>query len=89
MRARGHAEIERAKADGRWDRAYAGSATAEVPDDLLAALAAVPVAAERFGALKSGERFTILHGLMTAAKPETRANRIARAVERLTLERPS
>ncbi|WP_313818536.1 hypothetical protein, partial [Citricoccus sp.] len=51
MRPRGQAEIDRAKADGRWDRAYAGPATAEVPEDLAAALAASPAAAAAFAAL--------------------------------------
>ena len=41
----GQAEVDRAKADGRWDRAYAGAASAEVPEDLAAALAASPAAA--------------------------------------------
>ena len=45
MRPRGQDEIDRAKADGRWDRAYAGSSTAEVPEDLAAALAASEAAA--------------------------------------------
>ena len=88
MRARGQAEIDRAKSDGRWDRAYAGSATAEVPDDLTAALALGPAAAARFAELKSSERFPILYGLMTAATPKTRASRIARAVERLAGDGP-
>ena len=88
MRERGQAEIDRAKSDGRWDRAYAGSATAEVPDDLTAALALVPAAAARFAELKSSERFPILYGLMTAATPKTRASRIARAVERLAGDAP-
>jgi uncharacterized protein YdeI (YjbR/CyaY-like superfamily) len=48
MRSRGLAEVDRAKADGRWDRAYAGSATATVPDDLAAALDTAPAAATLF-----------------------------------------
>lgn len=87
MRPRGQAEIDRAKADGRWDRAYAGSATAEVPEDLTSALAAAG-ASDAFAALSRGERFTILYGLMTAATPATRANRLARAVEKLGAQSP-
>lgn len=83
MRPRGQAEIDRAKTDGRWERAYAGSATAVVPEDLTAALEAAG-ASDAFAALSRGERFTILHGLTTAASPKTRANRLARAVERLS-----
>ena len=40
MRAAGVAEVDRAKADGRWDAAYASSSAIEVPEDLAAALAA-------------------------------------------------
>ncbi|GAA4893706.1 uncharacterized protein YdeI (YjbR/CyaY-like superfamily) [Stackebrandtia albiflava] len=83
MRPRGHAEIERAKADGRWDRAYAGQATAEVPEDLAAALAASPEAAASFDALSRQGRYSVLHRVLTAAKPETRARRIATIVTRL------
>ena len=80
MRERGQAEIDRAKADGRWDRAYAGQATATVPDDLAAALARSPEAAARFEALKRSERFAILHPLMTAPNEKVRTQRLAKAL---------
>ena len=83
MRPRGHAEIERARADGRWERAYAGPATAQVPDDLAAALALSPTAEQRFAALGSAERYSVLHPILTAASPVTRRTRIERAVARL------
>ncbi|WP_062517625.1 YdeI/OmpD-associated family protein [Demequina gelatinilytica] len=83
MRPTGRAEVDRARADGRWDRAYAGSATAEVPADLAAALDAAPGLRARFDALSSAERFSILHPLMTAASERTRAARLARALDRL------
>ena len=86
MRERGHAEIERAKADGRWDRAYAGSATIQVPDDLTAALADVPGAEARLASLNRQERFALLYGITTAATPATRTKRIASAVARLGAE---
>ena len=86
MRARGQREIDRAKADGRWDRAYAGAATAEVPDDLAAALRASPSAGARFDALSSRDRFAILAQLMTASREATRARRLERAVARLARE---
>jgi len=79
MRPAGHAEVERAKADGRWDRAYDGVATATVPDDLAAALDAAGMT-EAFGALNSANRYAILHRVQTAKKPETRARRIAQFV---------
>ncbi len=84
MRARGRAEIERAQADGRWDRAYAGSATIEVPDDLLAALRASPGAEAAFRALGSTARFPILLDVTTATTDAVRARRIARQVARLS-----
>lgn len=84
MRPRGHAEVEAAKADGRWERAYQGSADAVVPDDLATALAASPESAERFEALTRAQRYSILHPLMVAATPETRARRLQKALERLS-----
>lgn len=83
MRARGEDEIAKAKADGRWDRAYAGPASAEVPDDLLAALDAVPSGRERFEALGSQARYAILHPLMTAPNDVVRQRRLAKAVTSL------
>jgi len=84
MRPRGHAEVAAAKADGRWERAYQGSADAVVPDDLAAALAASPESAERFEALTRAQRYSILHPLMVAATPETRARRLQKALEKLS-----
>ena len=83
MRERGHAEIERAKGDGRWDRAYAGASKAEVPDDLVAALAASPSAAEAFAGLNGANRYSVLHRLMTASNETTRANRLAKILAML------
>lgn len=83
MRPSGQAEVDRARADGRWDRAYAGSATAEAPADLLAALDAAPGARERYDALNRQERYSVLHPVMTAPSEATRAARIARAVAAL------
>jgi uncharacterized protein YdeI (YjbR/CyaY-like superfamily) len=76
MRPTGLAEVERAKADGRWDAAYAPPSTATVPPDLEAALAASPAAAAAFTGLDGRNRYAILHRLATAKKPETRARRI-------------
>ncbi|WP_169165324.1 YdeI/OmpD-associated family protein [Cellulomonas taurus] len=84
MRPRGLAEVAAAQADGRWDRAYAGQSTIEVPPDLVDALAAAPGAAEAFAALAKSERYSVLHQVVTAATPRTRAARIARWVARLT-----
>lgn len=83
MRPRGADEIARAQADGRWDRAYAGSATIEVPADLRAALDATPAAARAFEALNKSERYSVLHPVVTATNDTLRAARIARHVARL------
>lgn len=83
MRPRGHREIERARADGRWERAYPGSATAQVPDDLIAALADVPGARERFDALKAQDRYALLLRLMTAPNDTVREKRLTKVVEML------
>ncbi len=87
MQPAGLAEIERAKADGRWDAAYDSPRTSTVPDDLAAALAANAVARDFFATLDSTNRFAILHRLQTAKKPETRARRLAQFVEMLTEHR--
>jgi uncharacterized protein YdeI (YjbR/CyaY-like superfamily) len=76
MRPAGLAEVERAKADGRWDAAYAGQATAAVPDDLRAALDAVPEAAALFAELDSTNRYAILFRVGAVKRPETRARKI-------------
>jgi uncharacterized protein YdeI (YjbR/CyaY-like superfamily) len=80
MRDRGRAEVDRAKADGRWDRAYAGAATVEVPDDLRAALDAAPAAAALFAELDATNRYAILHRVHTAPSATARSNRVAKLV---------
>ncbi|MFE2630098.1 YdeI family protein [Streptomyces sp. NPDC059374] len=83
MQPAGQAEIDRAKADGRWDAAYDSSRTATVPDDLAAALAAEPAAAEFFEALDRQNRYAILYRVQDAKKPDTRARRIEKFVAML------
>ncbi|MFJ3643396.1 YdeI family protein [Streptomyces sp. NPDC090108] len=83
MRPAGLAEVERAKADGRWEAAYEGARTASVPDDLAEALAANPAAAESFAALDSQNRYSILYRVQDAKRPETRARRIEKYVTML------
>ena len=84
MRERGRAEVERAKADGRWERAYEGAAKIQVPDDLAAALKANPKAAKVFAALKGQNRYAVLHRVVTASTPLTRSRRIDTLVEKLS-----
>jgi uncharacterized protein YdeI (YjbR/CyaY-like superfamily) len=76
----GLAEIEAARADGRWDAAYASQGKAEVPDDLAAALDAEPAARAFFDKLTGANRYAILYRIHDAKKPETRAARIAKFV---------
>ncbi|GAA4556851.1 YdeI family protein [Streptomyces collinus] len=83
MRQPGQAEIDRAKADGRWEAAYDGAKTATVPDDLAAALTADPAAAEFFETLDRQNRYAILYRLQDAKKAETRARRIEKYVAML------
>jgi uncharacterized protein YdeI (YjbR/CyaY-like superfamily) len=83
MRPAGRAEIERAKADGRWDAAYAPPSTATVPEDLQAAIDANPDAAAFFGTISRQNRFALIFRTNSAKKPETRAKRIAQFVEML------
>lgn len=83
MRPAGLAAVEAAQADGRWDRAYAGPATITVPEDLTAALAAAPGAAEAFAGLDGANRYAVLWRVHTAATPQTRAKRIAACVQLL------
>lgn len=83
MHAAGIAEMERAQSDGRWEAAYAGPATIEVPDDLANALAASPKAQATFDALTRQNRYAVLYRVTTAKRRDTRQRRINDAVERL------
>lgn len=80
MFPRGLREVESAKADGRWEAAYAGPASSTVPDDLAAALRASPGAAAFFEKLTSQNRYAILYRVEEAKRPETRARRIEKFV---------
>jgi len=77
MQPAGLAEVERAKADGRWDAAYDAQSKMTVPDDLAALLAKKPKAKAFFESLDSRNRFAILFRLQTAKKAETRERRLA------------
>jgi len=76
MRPAGLEQVELAKADGRWDAAYASPANAEVPDDLREALDASPKAAGFFATLSQANRYAIIYRLEDAKKAETRARRL-------------
>jgi len=83
MHPAGQAEIDRAKADGRWDAAYPGSAAITVPDDFAAALAANPAAAEFFPKLTSQNRYAILGRLHQVKRAETRERNIVKFIAQL------
>jgi uncharacterized protein YdeI (YjbR/CyaY-like superfamily) len=80
MFPRGLREVEAARADGRWDAAYAGPATSTVPPDLAAALSASPTAAAFFETLTSQNRYAILYRVEEAKRADTRARRIEKFV---------
>ena len=83
MQPAGVAEVERAKADGRWAAAYDSPANARVPDDLAKALAKLPKAKKLFESLSSTNRYSILYRLQEAKRPETRARRLEKFIEML------
>lgn len=83
MHQAGLVEVERARADGRWDAAYAGQGAIEVPEDLAAAMANRPRALEMFAILTSQNRYAILFRIGGAKRADTRARRIAHFVEML------
>lgn len=78
--AAGQSEIDAARADGRWNAAYAPQSSVTVPDDLAAALDAEPGARGFFDQLDSANRYAILYRVHEAKTPETRAARIAKFV---------
>ena len=84
MHAAGRAEVERAKADGRWDRAYGSTDDETVPDDLAAAMAAEPRAEAMFALLTRTNRTMLLHDIASAKRPDTRARRITKHVAMLS-----
>jgi uncharacterized protein YdeI (YjbR/CyaY-like superfamily) len=83
MRPAGQAQVDAAKADGRWDAAYAGARTIEVPDDLTRALRRNARARRAFEALDSTNRFAILFRIHDAKRPDTRTRRIEQFVTML------
>ncbi|MBC6982155.1 YdeI family protein [Caulobacter sp. 17J80-11] len=83
MAPAGLAQVEAAKAAGRWESAYAGSAAMSIPDDFLDALEASPAAKAFFHTLDRKNLFAIYYRLQTAKRPETRARRMADILARL------
>lgn len=83
MTPTGLAHVNAAKADGRWQNAYAGSATMTIPDDFLAALEIRPAAKAFFGSLNRQNLYSIYYRLHTAKRPKTWARRLALILDQL------
>jgi uncharacterized protein YdeI (YjbR/CyaY-like superfamily) len=83
MQPGGTAEIEAAKADGRWDMAYESQRNADIPADVIEAIAANPQAATAFGELGRTARYTLALPLLKARTPERRAKLLAAVVLKL------
>jgi uncharacterized protein YdeI (YjbR/CyaY-like superfamily) len=76
MLSAGRAAVDAAKADGRWEAAYAPQSEAEVPAALAAAIAADPAAQAMFDVLTKANRFALIHRLGSVKRAETRERRI-------------
>jgi uncharacterized protein YdeI (YjbR/CyaY-like superfamily) len=87
MQPAGLRQVEAARADGRWEAAYAGQRAADVPEDLAAALAANPAAAAFFATLDGRNRYSVLYRIQDAKKESTRAARITKYVAMLAEEK--
>ena len=77
MQKSGVAQIDSAKADGRWAAAYAPASSAIVPADLQDALNGNPKAAKFFATLKGANRYAILYRIASAKRPQTRSRKIS------------
>ncbi|HLY47886.1 MAG TPA: YdeI/OmpD-associated family protein [Solirubrobacteraceae bacterium] len=84
MQPSGLAQVEAAKADGRWEAAYPAQSQATVPDDFQQALDENPAAARFFATLSGAARYAFLYRLHNAHEPKARARRIADYVKRLS-----
>ncbi len=83
MQARGQAEVDAAKADGRWDAAYAGGRAMKTPADLLAAIGRVPAALAQYERLDRNNLYALAWRVETLKTAAGRAKRIASFVELL------
>jgi len=83
MRPSGIAEVEAAKADGRWDAAYESQKDATVPPDLADALAASPRASQAFEALGKTEQYAVILDLVTTRNSATRSKHLRKAIAAL------
>jgi|SRR5947209_11694059 len=84
MHPAGLAQVEAAKADGRWEAAYPAQSQAQVPDDFARELDRHPEAKEFFETLTGSTRYAFLYRLHNVTKPEARAKRIAGYIDLLS-----
>jgi uncharacterized protein YdeI (YjbR/CyaY-like superfamily) len=84
MHHAGLAQVDAAKADGRWEEAYPAQSQAQVPEDFARALDASPAAGAFFATLTGSTRYAFLYRLHHVRKPDARAKRIAKYVELLS-----
>ncbi len=85
MMESGLVHVRAAKADGRWENAYAASEM-KVPEDFLAALESKPEAKHFFETLTKSSHYVIAYGLTSAKKPETRQRRFKKFLDMLVSE---
>jgi uncharacterized protein YdeI (YjbR/CyaY-like superfamily) len=83
MHPAGMTQVASAKIDGRWEAAYAGQASIDVPAELDAALTATPAARAMFEILTSQNRYAVLYRIDSAKRPDTRARRVEQFVAML------
>jgi uncharacterized protein YdeI (YjbR/CyaY-like superfamily) len=83
MQPAGRSTVEAAKADGRWAAAYAPASEAEVPADLIAAIAADPAAQAMFDVLTKANRFALIHRVNSVKRAQTRERKIGEFVAML------
>jgi uncharacterized protein YdeI (YjbR/CyaY-like superfamily) len=83
MHPAGMTQVASAKTDGRWEAAYAGQASIDVPAELDAALTATPAARAMFEILTSQNRYAVLYRIDSVKRPDTRARRIEQFVAML------
>ncbi|MGC8481653.1 MAG: YdeI/OmpD-associated family protein [Acidimicrobiales bacterium] len=83
MQPAGIASVERAKAEGSWDRAYEGQSKSEIPRDLSDALNSNPAAHTTFHQMDAANRYAIIYRLNAVKRPDTRVRKLADYIDML------
>lgn len=87
LHATGLAQVKAAKADGRWDAAYASPRTMVPPPELEEVFRRHPIAAEAFRALSKSQQYSLLLDIVTKKRPETRQRKITALLTSLSQSR--